>query len=320
MPPLLNDWLSLMAALWHWFAGGNPYGAYPGLDGQVYAAGYYGYPPPTLILAAPLALLPWWLSGLLVQAGAIVGFDRWARRVTGRSQLAWLVLFPPLFQGLLIGQTTLLVLVALMFAELSYREGRDTRAGLLLALAILKPQVGILAIGYLLFEGLRAGRWRVPGAFALASALLWGGTALLAGPQIYAQWLDGLRAYSASLPDRPMVFLPLGPLVVLAAVTLWRRADGDTFTLALLLNTLIYPLSVLYIVSAVGFVVIRWRRDAQVWPLALCWLAPAVFARLPATLDMWIASIQVVVICALVVGLLPPLHWRAGQGQGSVAG
>jgi hypothetical protein len=317
---LFADWRALMAALLHWFGGGDPYGSYVGQTGIPYAAGYFAYPPPVLLLAGPLALLPWWASGLLVQSLAVVGFDSWARRTTGRSALIWLLLFPPLLQGLQIGQTTLLVLVALMLGEQSYRERRDARAGLLLALAILKPQVGALAIGFLLFEGLRARRWRMLGTFALTTALLWGGAALIAGPQIYGQWLAGLNAYRAALPDRPMIFLPLGPLVALSAVLLWRRNGGDYFALALLLNTLLYPLSVLYIVSAVAFVVIRWRRDWELWPLALSWLVPVIFAQLPATPDMRIASIQAAVICGLLVGLLPRLRRQPSPERASLSG
>jgi hypothetical protein len=302
------DWRALMAALLHWFNGGDPYGSYIGLNGATYAAGYFAYPPPVVILGAPLALLPWWLSGLLVQSLAILGFEVWARRTTGRSALIWLLLFPPLLQGLQIGQTTLLVLAALMLSELNYRERKDWSAGLLLALAALKPQAGALAIGFLLFEALRTRRWRMLGAFALTSTLLWGGAALLLGPQIYAQWLDGLNAYRAALPDRPMIFPPLGPLVALSAALIWWRNRGDYFALALLLNTLLYPLSVLYIVSAIALVAIRWRRDWELWPLALGWIVPVIFAQLPITPDTRIASIQATVICGLLVALLPGLQ------------
>lgn len=308
MPHLFGDWRSLMSALLHWFNGGDPYGPYMGPNGWIYEAGYFAYPPPVLLLAAPLALLPWWLSLLLVQTLAITGFELWARRTSGRSALLWLILFPPLFQGLQIGQTTLLALAALMLGELSFRSRQDARAGLLLALAALKPQVGALAIAYLLCAALRARRWRALGAFALASAALWGGAALVAGPQIYAQWLAGLQAYQAALPDRPMLFLPLGPLVALAAVALWRRSGRDYFGLALLLNTLIYPLSVIYIVSAIAMLVIRWRRDWELWPLALCWLPPLLFARLPVSQETLIASVQAVVALGLLVGLMPALR------------
>lgn len=151
------------------------------------------------------------------------------------------------------------------------------------------------------------------GTFVITSAILWGGAALVAGPQIYAQWLAGLNAYRVSLPDRPMIFLPLGPLIALMVVLLWHRNRGDYFTLALLVNTLVYPLSVIYIVSAVAFVVIRWRRDWEIYPLALCWLIPPIFARLPSSPDFRIAAIQAIVAVGLLVGLVPRLARRAAE-------
>lgn len=302
------DWRLLISAILHLLGGGDPYGAYTSFEGIRYRAGYFAYPPPVLLLIAPLALLPWWLSGLLVQSVSVVGFDLWARRTTGRSALPWLIFFPPLFQGLQIGQTTLIALVALMFAELSYRAHRDIRAGVFLAFAMLKPQIGALAIAYLLFEGLRAGRWRVLGAFAAASAALWGGAALAFGPQIYGDWLAGLSAYRGLRPDRPLVFLPLGPLVALLALALWRRNIADGFALALLINTLLYPISVLYTISALAFIVVRWRRDWEIYPLAAGWLVPVIFARLPASPDMFIAAIQAAAAFGLLVGLLPRLR------------
>lgn len=125
MDSFFADWHALMLAMLHWFSGGDPYGPYPEPAGHTYEAGYFAYPPPVLILAAPLALLPWWLSGLLVQSVAVVGFNHWARRTSGRGSMVWLILFPPLLQGLQIGQTTLIILVALMLAELHYRSGKD---------------------------------------------------------------------------------------------------------------------------------------------------------------------------------------------------
>jgi hypothetical protein len=306
--PWFADWYALVGALTHWLAGGDPYGPYPTPNGTLFEAGYYAYPPPSLLLAAPLTLLPWWLSGLLVQAVAIVALERWVRRDTGRSVLPWLLLWPPLIQGLLIGQTTLIALAALLHAELAFRERRDRAAGLLLALALLKPQVGLLAVACLLLMALRARRWRFLAGCAGASAVLWGGAAVVLGPAIYAQWLAGLQAYSAALPDRPMLFPPLGPLLLLAALLLWRRGRrADPFALALLAGTLAYPLSVLYILSPMAFALMRLRPTWQPWALALAWAAPLLLARLPPGPDALIASVQAMAALTMLAALLPPL-------------
>lgn len=305
---IFADWHALMAAVSHWLSGGDPYGTYPMSSGFVHMPGYFAYPPPALLLAAPLALLPWWLSALLVQSIAILSFERWSWRMTGRSAIVWIVLWPPLLQGLQIGQTTLLFLSFALLAERDASERRDLRAGVLLALAMLKPQLAICAVAYLLLTSLRARRWKLLGTFALTSAMLWGGVVLVAGPQIYLQWLDGLNAYSRALPDRPMIFLPLGPIIILLSFLLWRRRSGDGFGLALLINTLIYPLSVLYIISPLASVVIRWRHDWQIWAVALSWAVPIIFSFLPYMPEFWFAQIQLILALGLLVGLLPTVH------------
>lgn len=310
---IFADWRSLMAAILHWLDGENPYDFYTGFSGEFYDAGYFAYPPPALFIATPLALMPWWLSAVLVQAIAIVAFERWARGTTGRSALMWILLWPPLMQGLYIGQTTLLFLMALLLAERAANQQNDRMAGLILAFALLKPQVGIFAIAYLLIVSLWMRRWRLIGVFTLATAVLWGGALLLAGPQIYIQWLNGLNAYRYALPDQPTISFPLGPLVVLLAMLLWRRNLRDIFGLALLLNTLLYPLSVLYIISPIAAVVIRWRHDWQLWAVALGWIVPIMFTFVASTYNpvLWYAQIQLFAAFALLVGLLPIMHlWR----------
>lgn len=318
-----SDWRSLMGAVSHWLAGGNPYGAFTMAGGMAYEAGWYAYPPPTLLLAAPLALLPWQLGGLLVQLLAIVGFERWARRSSGRMALPWLILWLPLLQGLFIGQTTLLALVGLMLAEESFRAGRDRRAALLLALCLLKPQATILAASWLLGLALWQRRWRLLVAFGALCLLLWGGAALVAGPAIYLQWYEGLNAYRVALPDRPLIAPPFGPLLGLLALGFWWRAGrGDHFAAFLLLNTLIYPLSVVYIAVGLAFVVIRWRPDWPWYPLLLSWTIPAVFILGERTADSIAGLTQAIIATGLLAGLLPRLplprlatRWPLGTGS-----
>ncbi len=312
----LSDWRSLMGAVLHWLNGGDPYGAFTMPDGAAYEAGWYAYPPATLLLVAPLALLPWQVSGVLVQLLSIVGFERWARRASGRVALPWLLLWLPLMQGLVIGQTTLLALVGLMLAEQALRAGHDRRAALLLALCLLKPQATILGAAWLLWLALRERRWQVPGLFAGICALLWGGVALVAGPQIYAQWHQGLNAYRVALPDRPLLALPFGPVLgLLAAGFWWRHGRHDPFGALVLLNTLLYPLSVIYIAVGIAFVVIRWRPAWPWYPLALSWLIPAVFILGERTPDTIAGLTQAIIATGLLAGLLPrlPLPWIRGH-------
>jgi hypothetical protein len=302
-----------MAAIHHWLDGGDPYGPFTGFLGTAHHAGAYGYPPPTLILATPLALLPWQLTGVLFVLASAVCFERWARRTSNRSGLPWMLLWLPLCQGLVLGQTTLIVLAALVFAELYYNEGHERRAGFLLALAVLKPQTSVLAAAWLLLRGFRERRYRLLLIFFGVSAALWAAALLIAGPQIVTQWVAGLRVYGDLLPDRLLLFPPFGPLIGLLAILLWwRHGRGDHFGLLLLLNTLFYPLSVIYMTSVVAFVVIRWRPTCPWYPLALSWIIPVVFPLVVRTPDTIAGLTQAIVATGLLAGLLPglPQLWR----------
>jgi len=304
----LRDWRMFMAAIRHWLAGGDPYGPFTGFTGVAHHAGAFGYPPPALPLATPLALLPWQLTGALFVLASALAFELWVRRASGRSGLPWMLLWLPVVQGLVLGQTTLLVLVGLLAAERYDAEGKGGRAGLLLALAVLKPQVAILAAGWLLLRALLARRWATPLSFLGVSAAIWAAALLVAGPQIVPQWIQGLVVYDDLLPDRLLLFPPFGPLIgLLAALLWWRHGRGDTFGLLLLVSLLIYPLSVIYMTAAVGVVVIRWRRDWAAWPLLLSWLIPIIIPLTVRTTDTIAALTQSIVITGLLAGLLPGL-------------
>jgi hypothetical protein len=310
--PFFSDWRSLMGAVQHWLQGGDPYGSFVMADGAAYDAGWFAYPPPVLLLAAPIAFMPWLISGLLVQALAIGGFEYWSRQTAQRVALPWMLLWLPFVQGLVIGQTTLLALTLLMLAVYAAETGRDRWAGPLLALALLKPQVGVLVIAWVLLRALLDRRWWLVSGFAVVSLLLWGGMLLVAGPQIYLQWYTGLGAYQSALPDRPLFFPPLGPLLALLAGWLWwRYGRSDVIGALLLLNTLIYPLSVVYIAVAIAVVVIRWRPDWPWWPLMFSWLIPLYFPLTARSSPDAIALLaQAIIATGLLTGLLPRVPLR----------
>ncbi|PDW00144.1 glycosyltransferase 87 family protein [Candidatus Chloroploca asiatica] len=311
MHQLFVDWRLLVGATQYWLAGGDPYGAYILPDGLTFEPGWFAYPPPVLLILIPLTVFPWFITGLLVQILAVVGFEYWSRQTTGQMTLVWMVLWLPLLQGVVLGQTTLLVVVVLLLAEFARRQGLLVAAGLLLALAILKPQAVALPVLWLLSLALIRGQWSLLVAFFLSSLLLWGTTLLLAGPEIYLWWLRGLQAYRSILPNRPLLFPPAGWLLGGMACFLWYRyGRGDPFGLALLVNTLIYPLSVVYVALALAPVVMRWRPQTPWYPLVLSWFIPLFFTQLPRTAETIAATTQLVVATALFAALLPPLRWR----------
>ncbi|NJO84513.1 MAG: hypothetical protein HC828_18240, partial [Blastochloris sp.] len=111
-------------------------------------------------------------------------------------------------------------------------------------------------------------RWRVLLSFGAVMVVLWGGTLLIGGPAIYRTWLAAIGGYDDYLPNRPLLFPPFGPLLgLLAAAFWWRAGRHDLWGALLLLNTLVYPLSVVYVAVGVAFVVARWRTDWPWYPL-----------------------------------------------------
>ncbi|NTW03711.1 MAG: DUF2029 domain-containing protein [Oscillochloris sp.] len=310
------DWQLLIAAVRFWMTGGNPYGPFPLLNGELTFSGAFAYPPPALLLGVPMAVLPVWLSGLIVTLLAVVGFEYWAcSSGEKRSALYWLLLWLPLTQQLWIGQLTLIALVGLVLAEQAYQRRHDRLAGILLALSVLKPQTVLLAVAWLLFVALRERRWGLLVSFVGLSVVLWLGPVVISGPQIYTQWLVGLNHYSQLLPNRPLLFPPFGPLLGVMAVLLWHRSGrGDIFGLALLVNTLVYPLSVIYVASAVALVVIRWNPRWPVYPLVLSWAIPMLLSStMTRTPDTIAGLTQSIIATGLLAGLLPQLRPRVLQ-------
>jgi hypothetical protein len=173
------------------------------------------YPPLTLPLFALLAALPQWLAQALWVAGSI-GLSLTALRLFG---LPWrwaipTLLWPPLFQGLWVGNVAPAALV--LFAL-----GPQAGAGLV-AGAIFKSYTGIAAL-WLVRERHWAGiAWGA--AVVVGFALL---TLPLTGLDAWRAWLEGLAQYGASQPLVPvlygfglMKFVPFAVYAALAAVAL----------------------------------------------------------------------------------------------------
>lgn len=317
MQQALYDWQTLIAAIQLWIAGGNPYGEYTHLTGKAMRAGAFAYPPPFLLVGTPLALLPWMASGALMLLISVGLFEYWTRRTAKRPGLFWLLLWLPLTQGLWLGQTTLLTLALLAVAHrLMEDERHEWLAGALLALALLKPQTLALPAAWMLFMALRGRRYRFLISFAGISLVLWGGIVFISGPQIYQQWLQGLRDYGPELANRPLVFPPIGPLLAIGAGMLWwRRGRGDWWGILLLLNTLLFPLSVVYVAVGIAFVVIRWRPDWPHYPLVISWLIPVLWPPSVRTADVLMLQTQLIVATGLLAGLLPALRLPSLPGM-----
>jgi hypothetical protein len=213
------DFVSVYAAARSWIRGGDPYdlpcvvstwrdsGIFAGRDVSYFAT---VYPPTTLLVLAPLAMLPagaamiLWLAltlGLLVlQFGALAAMAKLPRRDSRMLLLiAGSLAAAPLQFGILSGQLSLPAISLCILPFWCVSCGRRERlAGALLGVACaLKPQLGApFALYYLVFGPRPTGRMAVLVGLALCDA------ALLAMRFSHVDWIGGWT-HSIALTTRP---------------------------------------------------------------------------------------------------------------------
>jgi len=206
------DWDVLMTATYQWLHGANPYGF---LSPDFGKPGAFAYPPTALT----------WLS-IFVPFGA-AGFYLWTALQLGgwwllirrhfRSQLI-LLLWLPLVFHLLLGQTTLAVVLLLWAATLATRRGFWW--GMAIALALTKPQAALLPVMWLLWNDRH-----LPSRYKFWSGFLAGTVTLalpptLNNPGIWLDWFQSLTDYRA----RTMQMFPwqgFGFPILIASFLLW---------------------------------------------------------------------------------------------------
>jgi Glycosyltransferase family 87 len=195
-----TDFLSFWAVGKVLLAGGQAYdtAAHIAVQRTLYAghSGYtaFFYPPPFLLVCAPLGLggyfpaLALWLAG--TAAAFVAALRPWLGRLNWRQLALVLAAYPAAVLTITHGQTSFLAAALLGGGVWLAANGRKGWAGVLLGLAVIKPQFGLLVPLALL----AAGEWRVIAA-AAATALGFAGAATLAfGPEIWPAW------YAASGP------------------------------------------------------------------------------------------------------------------------
>lgn len=157
----------------------------------------YIYPPSALLLIAPVALLPFWVSLVLVAAASLTWLALTSRKAGSDP---WLVMLaPPVVIAAIVGQTSLLV-IALVVLALSMLEKQELKAGALLAVAaLIKPTLLVLAP-----IGLVAGRhWRALGAAAITGAAGVAVSMLLFGLQPWLDWLEAIPRFQQLFAGYP---------------------------------------------------------------------------------------------------------------------
>lgn len=178
------------------------------------------YPPPFLLLCKPFASLGYF-SALIVWLGTTgaaywLAVRAWARHV-GLAAVPWYIFaaFPPVWLTITHGQTSFLVAALLGAGCWLIAARRGFVGGLLLGIAIIKPQFGVLVPLVLVASR----EWRaIAGATvgALAVSLL--ATAAF-GPEIWGQWLavtgPAQRAMAAGIIPFTKMMSPFAALRLL---------------------------------------------------------------------------------------------------------
>jgi len=209
---------------------------------------YYGwhYPPFFLLIALPLAALPYGWSLLVYLAATFAGYAATLRRVVKSDRTAMLlaVAFPGVFANALNGQNGFLT-VALLGTGLLVMDKRPWMSGVALGLLVYKPQFAGLA----LLMPLVTGRWRVLAGAAITIAILVFATLGLFGVETW-------QAFFASTTLTRTIVLEQGS-------TGWERIQS-VFSAARMLGGgigLAYAAQILVAVAATVASVWAWRKD-----------------------------------------------------------
>ncbi len=255
-------------------------------------------------------------------------------RTANQPFLYMLVVFAfyPVWVGLLAGQASSLLLLFFALAYINLQKNRDIRAGLWLALGLVRFQI-VLPFALLL---LLKRKWKVIAGFSVGGAILslisllmigWAGlrsyarllTYLLRHPQdphyvgILTGDMPNLRGiFSALLPH--WAFSPVLLLfsVILIAATTWARRDGHfDYSLAIPVSLLVAPHLHVYDVSLMVLAIIlalnsapemtpRWRNVMYASAAAL-YLPPLYLALQPVgglyLISLLVAAFTLASIC-----------------------
>ena len=241
------------------------------------------YPPPALLLATPIALLPYGMALALWLLGPLIGLALMLRRLAPHPLTPWLL---PLFTGvslcLGIGQNAVL-LALLLGAGLLLLDRRALLAGCCLGLLACKPQLALLVGPALLV----AGHYRALAAMAATVLMLVVASTLAFGMGIWPAFFQASSWMSAALASGELKY------TLMATIFAAARMAGLSVTVAGVLQGVVTLIMLACVVQA-------WRR-----PLP-SWLRGAILAA-----AMPLATPYA---CGYDLALLAlPLAWLAGE-------
>ena len=227
---------SYMKQVQHTLVGNSTYG---------YLA--FMYPPPYILLVSPLSLLPYfpalalWL--LIPLVALLLAMEQGIRMPT--TWLALVLTAPAVGQAAFAGQNGLLF-AALLAGGLLWHERKPIPAGILLGIAIAKPQIAVLVFPALVF-----GRhWKALVAATVTTAVMIGLSTALFGTEIW-------NAY-ASVPNQAREWLAAGRLPWARMPTVYAsvRLAGTSDTAAIIAQGVIA-------LTVLGAIAWAWRRNVS---------------------------------------------------------
>jgi hypothetical protein len=136
--------------------------------------------------------------------------------VVGLSLLAW-----PTVWGFRLQQPTMVLFILLAVAAFAVHRSWNWLAGICMAFALIKPQLSLPLILWLLVWALLHKRWRFPAGLAIAFSGLWLITEWLL-PGWFPKWMGSMRAYTAlTVPVSDMVAGKAGGLAITVMLGAW---------------------------------------------------------------------------------------------------
>ena len=261
--------------------------AYFAQDGAYTA---FFYPPSFLPFCWPLGWLSYFpalAAWLLVTGGAYAAALRpwWREGQVGQPLAVLIASFPPVLITVTHGQTSFL-LAALLGLGLALVRDRPWLGGLLLGLATVKPQFGLLVPVALLLTG----QWRAIAGALLGAVLLAGGATWAFGADAWAHWFSLRATAEAAMAGGAIGYAKMQS--AFAAARLLGLSAGTAYGIQAAMT--------LVVLAAVARA--SWRRRFD-RPLAALVLAGAPLAT-PFVLDYDM----------VMLGF--PLLWLAGEAHG----
>jgi hypothetical protein len=309
---------------------------------------FYGwhYPPPFLLVAGLLALLPYLAALLIWQAATLAGAAVLVRNIVpGRTALLAALGAPVVFICIGHGQNAFLT-AALFGGGLLLLDNRPFAAGLLMGCLIYKPQFALLIPPLLLV----AWRGRAIAGACVSAAILTGLTLILWGWPVWQAFLDSLPLTQREVVEAgatgwekiqsPFAMVRMwgggiAPAYAVQAIAtlasiglvLWlarraRPAERNAAALAAALISTPYVLDYDFVLLGIAIAFLAadgLRRGFLSWEktlLALAWIAPLFARQLAAATLIPLGQATAIIVLALAArraGILDGAFESAGR-------